>query len=152
MGFPSRSAVKNPPARQEMQVRFLAWEDLLKKGMATHTSILVWRIPRAEGPGGLQSMRSQRVRHDRAAKHACTHAIMAWYFWSPVSIQQLTRGHFIRIKDTLIIQETKRFQEPCVRNSGQRPYIKSTVITQGIRGVFEALCQKPGAENNIHFL
>ena len=82
--------VKNLLAVQEMWemwVQSLGQEDALEEGVATHTSILVWRIPRAEGPGGLQSMRSQRVRHDRAAKHACTHAIMAWYFWSPVSIQ-----------------------------------------------------------------
>jgi len=42
----------------------LGWEDPLEKGMATHSSILVWRIPWIEQPGGLQSMRSQRVGHD----------------------------------------------------------------------------------------
>ena len=41
----------------------------LEKGMATHSSILAWRIPWAEEPGGLQSMRSQRVGHDSATKH-----------------------------------------------------------------------------------
>ena len=40
------------------------WEDLLEKGTATHSSILAWRIPWTEEPGGLQSMGSQRVRHD----------------------------------------------------------------------------------------
>ena len=49
---------------QEMQVRSLGQEDPLEKGMATHFSILVWRIPQTEEPGGLQSMGSQRVRHD----------------------------------------------------------------------------------------
>ena len=48
--------VKNLPAMQEIQVRFLDWEDPLEKEMATHSSILAWRIPRTEGPGGLQSM------------------------------------------------------------------------------------------------
>ena len=43
---------------------FSRQEDPLKKGMATHSSILAWRIPRTEKPGGLQSMGSQRVRHD----------------------------------------------------------------------------------------
>ena len=46
-----------------MRVRFLGREDPLT-GMATHSSVLVWRIPRAEEPGGLQSMGSQRVGHD----------------------------------------------------------------------------------------
>ena len=48
--------VKNPPAVQEIQVRSLGWEDLLEKGMATHSSFLTWRIPRTEEPLGLQSM------------------------------------------------------------------------------------------------
>ena len=56
--------VKNPPAIQETQVQALGQEDALEKGMATHSSILVWRIPWTEEPGGLQSMGSQKVRHD----------------------------------------------------------------------------------------
>ena len=56
--------VKNPPAMQETWVRSLGWEDPLEKGMATHSSILAWRTPWTEEPGGLQSMGSQRVRHD----------------------------------------------------------------------------------------
>ena len=50
---------------QETQVQSLGQEDLLEKGMATHSSILAWRIPRTEELGRLQSMGSQRVRHDR---------------------------------------------------------------------------------------
>ena len=46
---------------QEAQVRFLGQEDPLEEEMATHSSILIWRIPRTEEPGGLQSMGSQRV-------------------------------------------------------------------------------------------
>jgi len=56
--------VKNLPSVQETQVRSLGGEDPLEKGMETHSSILAWRIPRMEDPGGLQSMRLQRVRHD----------------------------------------------------------------------------------------
>ena len=56
--------VKNPPAMQEIWVQSLGWEDLLEKGMATHPSILVWRVPRTEQPGGLQFTGSQRVRHN----------------------------------------------------------------------------------------
>ena len=49
---------------QEMQVRSLGREDPLEEAMATHSSILTWRIPRTEEPDGLQSMGSQRVGHD----------------------------------------------------------------------------------------
>ena len=55
--------VKNLPAVQEMWVRSLGWEDLMK-GMATHFSILAWRIPWTEEPGGLQFMGLQRVGQD----------------------------------------------------------------------------------------
>ena len=56
--------VKNLPAVQETQVRSLGWEDPLEKEMATHSSILAWKISWTEEPGGLQSMGSQRVGHD----------------------------------------------------------------------------------------
>ena len=56
--------VKNMPAMQETWVQSLGWEDPLEKGMATHSSILAWRIPWTEESGGLQCMGSQRVRHD----------------------------------------------------------------------------------------
>ena len=56
--------LKHLPAMQETQVRSLGWEDPLEKEMATHSSILAWRIPWTENPGGLQSMGSQRVGHD----------------------------------------------------------------------------------------
>ena len=58
--------VKNLPPVQETLVRSLGREDHLEEGMATHSSILAWRIPLTEQPGGLQSMASQRVSHDRA--------------------------------------------------------------------------------------
>ena len=55
--------VKNPPAMQESQVQSLGWEDPLEKGMATHSSILAWRIPWIEEAGRLQ-LGSQRVGND----------------------------------------------------------------------------------------
>ena len=55
--------VKSLPTVQESQVQFLGWEDPLEEGMATHSSILAWRIPWTEEPSGLQSMGSQRVGH-----------------------------------------------------------------------------------------
>ena len=56
--------VKNLPVIQETRVLSLGWEDPLEKEMASHSSILAWRIPRTEEPEGLQSMGSQNVRHD----------------------------------------------------------------------------------------
>ena len=58
--------VKNPPAMQETWVSSLGWEDPLKEVMATHFSILAWRIPWTEESGSLQSMGLQRVGHDLA--------------------------------------------------------------------------------------
>ena len=56
--------VKHMTTMREAQVRSLAWEDPLQNEMATHSSTLAWKIPWAKEPGGLQSMGSQRVRHD----------------------------------------------------------------------------------------
>ena len=56
--------VKNLPAMQETWVQSLGWEEPLEKGMATHPSILAWRIPWTEEPGGLQSMGLPRVGYD----------------------------------------------------------------------------------------
>ena len=69
IGFLGGSVVKNLPAKQETRVQSLGQEDPLETGMATHSSILAWRIPWTEEPGGLQSMGSQRVGHDWATKH-----------------------------------------------------------------------------------
>ena len=66
-GFPGGSVEKNPPAMQETQeirVQSLGREDPLEEGMATHSSILAWRIPWREEPGGLQSVGLQRLGHD----------------------------------------------------------------------------------------
>ena len=65
--FPGGSEVKNPAAMQKLQeapVGSLNGEDPVEKEMATHSSILAWRIPQTEEPGRLQSVESQRVRHD----------------------------------------------------------------------------------------
>ena len=56
--------VKNPPAVQETWLRSLGWEGPLEEGMAIHSSILAWRIPWTGEPDGLQSIESQRVRHN----------------------------------------------------------------------------------------
>ena len=67
--------VKNLPAMQETWVQSLDQEDPLEKGMSIHSSILDWRIPRTEEPGWLQSMGSQRVKHNCLTN---THTYMSW--------------------------------------------------------------------------
>ena len=61
--------ITNLPAMRETQVPSLGWDDPLEPSMATHSSILAWRIPWTEEPGGLQSMGSQRVGHGLASKY-----------------------------------------------------------------------------------
>ena len=64
LDFPGGSEVKNLPAMQETRARSQGREDPLEEGMATHSSILAWRIPGTGEPGVLQSIGSQRVGHD----------------------------------------------------------------------------------------
>ena len=61
---------------QETQAQSLCWEGLLEKGMATHSSILAWRIPWTEKPGGVQSIGWQRVRRAWVIKHTCTRSFL----------------------------------------------------------------------------
>ena len=63
-GLPWWLSVKNQPATWETWVQSLGWEEPLEKEVATHSSVFAWRIPWTEEPGGLQTMGSQRVRHD----------------------------------------------------------------------------------------
>ena len=63
------SVVKNSPAMQETHVRPLGREEPLEKEMATHSTVLAWEIPWAEGSGGLQSMRAKRVGDDLATEN-----------------------------------------------------------------------------------
>ena len=61
-GFPGGSVVRNPSANARNQISAVGREDTLGKELATHSSILAWRIPWTEEPGGLQSMGSQKSR------------------------------------------------------------------------------------------
>ena len=74
-GFMVAQLVKSPPAMQETLVRFLGWEDSLEKDRLPIPVFLPRESLRTEEPGGLQSIGSQRVRHDRATKHSTTHVI-----------------------------------------------------------------------------
>ena len=98
MGFPS-GLEHNLPAVQETWVRFLGQEDLLEKGMATHSSVLAWKIPWAEKPGGLQSMGSQRVRHDWATNtfiYMCVYIYT--YVHTYIHIHTYTRSRCFKVK------------------------------------------------------
>ena len=63
MGFPGSASDKDPDCPETL-VWSLGWEDPLEENMATHSSILAWRIPWTEEPGGLKPIGSQRVGHD----------------------------------------------------------------------------------------
>ena len=76
MGFPSGSEVKNPPAMQELQNQSLGGEDPLEEEMATHSSILAWKIPWANEPGRLQSIGLQSrtlLKQLSMQAHKCHH-------------------------------------------------------------------------------
>ena len=98
-GFLSGSAGKNPPTRLETQVWSLGWEDPLEEVMATYSSTLAWRFPWTEEPGGLQSMGSQRVRHNEVTGgHVCMasqiihrefHSQQVWLMLSELLIHSL---------------------------------------------------------------
>ena len=76
--------VKRLPAVRETRVQSLGWEDPMEKKMATYSSTLAWKIPWTEEPGRLQSMGSQRVRHDRVislslspkSSNKCNHPLL----------------------------------------------------------------------------
>ena len=87
-GLPKWLMVKNPPSTQKTWIQSLGQEDPLKEEMATHSSILAWRISWTEEPGELQSMGSQRVKHDLAMKQQLSFSFPTkWnplaqkYFW-----------------------------------------------------------------------
>ena len=78
--------VKNMPATWEIQVQSLGREDPLEKGMANDTSILAWRIPWAEEPGGLQCMGSQRVRLTERLCYSFYYLLPGIYIYVPFSV------------------------------------------------------------------
>ena len=81
LGFPVVEMVKNLPAMQETWVQSLGWDDPLEKGMATHSSILAWRIPWEEERGRLQSMGCKQPdtieRRTHTHTHTHTHVLCA---------------------------------------------------------------------------
>ena len=91
--------VKNPPAMQETWVQSLGSEDPLEKEMAAHSSILAWRISWIEEPGGLQSMGSQRVGHDRSDLAAKLWASFIALLVKNLPAVQETRVRFLNWED-----------------------------------------------------
>ena len=95
---------------QETGVRSLGWEDPLEKEMATHSSVLAWRIPWTEEPGGLQSMGSQSVRHDRVTDTYTpdTHVTLTYtpdtrvtLTYTPDTHVRLPSGFILRSRDVV---------------------------------------------------
>ena len=102
--------VKNLPAMQETSVQSLGWEDPLEEGMTTHSSTLAWKISWTEEPGGLQSMGSQRVRHDwvtEEQQQSGSLPLLArdWFGFGPV--MQFWSMHLVNVEGKI-----------CCRNSG----------------------------------
>jgi len=85
--IPGGLVVKNLPKIQETQVWFLGWEDSLEKQIATHSSVLAWRIPGLGEPGGLPSMGSHRVRHDWSDLAAAAAAVRGYKYHENNRIQ-----------------------------------------------------------------
>ena len=88
MDLPITQVIKNLPAMQETRVQSMGREDPLGKGMAIHSSILAWRTPRTEKPGGLQFMRSQRVGHDWVSnthRPVGIHLTNSYFCWQKIS-------------------------------------------------------------------
>ena len=104
--------VKNLPAMQETQVQSLNWEDPLEKGIATHSSILAWRIPWTEEPGGLQSMGSQKL--DMTEQVTLTRDL-----WWPVS-QPATHSDFSHTELCV----------PCVQREYSGPFSINTSLVR----------------------
>ena len=116
--------VNNPPAMQETRVQSLSWEDPLEEGMATHSSILAWRIPWTEEPGELQSMVLLRVGHYWVTKHTHTHIFSfknntdySWPFIPPYTFyNQFTLLHKILIRDWFKILIEIELMDQFVKN------------------------------------
>ena len=88
--------VRHLPSMQETRVQSLGWEDLLEKEMATHCSILAWKIPWMEEPGTLQSMGLQRVGHDWAGMLRLSSKGLLWWLSDKESVCQCKRRRRLR--------------------------------------------------------
>ena len=102
--------IKSPLVILETRVQFLGLEDALEKGMATHSSILAWRISWTEEPGGLPSMGLQRVRHDWATNNA------QWLWISllgGITVWRSSRGDVMKSCTVSWVQDPRCYPVPC---------------------------------------
>ena len=101
---------------QETQVQSLGWEHPLEKEMVTYSNILAWRIPWTEGPGGLQSMGSQRVGHDWVAKYSAASVVPNF-----LVILTINRGNDIALRIFLSLLDFQDNQDSTITVEGS-PY------------------------------
>ena len=138
--------VKNLPAMQETQVMrvwSLVWEDPLEKGTATHSSILAWRIPWTEEPGGLQSMGSQRVGHDWATFtcHApSTNTLYILYGW---------KGNVLRELFKLILNENYMSHAEQIRKTRDLKSLLMLIILNWVSQVALVVKKSPASSGDI---
>ena len=134
--------VKNLPAMQETRVWSLGQENPLEKGMATHSSILAWKILWTEEPGGLQSMGSQRVRHDWVTNtHTHTHTpdLILSLFHLPLISQRYSLPSFPEM-----LQKLKRWLSQIVLDS------RTLLVVQRLRLCAPSLSLFPGQGTRPH--
>ena len=132
-GFPGGSVVKNLSAVQETWVQSLGREDPLEKGTATYSSILAWKIPWTEQPGELQSMGSQRMRHDWANKQHNR----AWFRWHTLEIRFPSRCEF-RSGWELRGQQPHRCHS-CMDTSPQKCSCSRRLLQRALQSVLSAM-------------
>ena len=136
-GFPGGSAVEKPPAMQETWVWSLGWEDPLEEDMAIHSSILAWRIPWTEEPGGLQSLVSKKIRHDWSGL-----AHMHRPHWQPGPLEAESLGwedpleEGMAIHSSILAWRTPWTEEPCRPQSRgsqrvEHDWVTDTLSLQG---------------------
>ena len=120
--------VKNTAAMQGMRVPSLGLEEPLEKGVAIHSSILAWRIPRTEESGGLQSMGSQRVRHDWSDL-ACTSASFLHFEKKKILSRRLISLNIVWVDADLGYAP----QERCSRDFPGSPVVMISLPKQGVQ-------------------
>ena len=131
--------VKHLPTMWETRVQSLGWEDLLEKEMATHSSTLAWKIPWMEEPGRLQSMGSQRVRHDFTFTFTLPYP---WRYlpkskfqhmsspWDISSHELELRWLFLLLNKRYLISKYKTWKEKTLRNKNTFLSQLSTNLTE----------------------
>ena len=114
-----------PPSVQETQLRSLGWKDPQEKGMAIHPTILAWRIPWTEEPGGLQSMQSQKVGHNWAT-NTNTYGFMApWAVYPRQMLVQALENHWGRTSWRIFLGEAWAILSFPIKSPGFVPSLKS---------------------------